>query len=166
MTALPDSRPTSSVRPAPRSRRHRRLVWVGLATVATDLSAKIAAVQWLQSPADLGVITLRTTKNSGIAFGAGAGRSPAIIITITGIVVAAMAIAAWRGKLGDSPIGAGLIVGGGVANLADRLTDGSVIDIFDLGWWPVFNLADVALIAGILLAAAHEIRQQSEDQPR
>ena len=37
----------------------------------------------------------------------------------------------------------------GLASLADRLTGGSVVDMFDLGWWPVFNLAHVLIVTGV-----------------
>src|SRR5680860_1296949 len=55
-----------------------------------------------------------------------------------------------RGSIGP-PAAAGLVDGGGVANLADRFTGGSVVDMFDVGWWPSFNLADVLLLTGVAL---------------
>ena len=77
------------------------------------------------------------------------------MLGIVGVAVVALAVAAWRGHLGG-PLPAGLVVGGGLANLADRAVGGSVVDLFDLGWWPVFNLADVFIVAGVglLLLAA------------
>jgi signal peptidase II len=49
-------------------------------------------------------------------------------------------------------IGLGLAMGGAAGNLADILRRRYVTDFIDLGWWPVFNLADVAIVAGLLVA--------------
>jgi signal peptidase II len=131
----------------------RRLVLVAAATVAVDLASKAAAVRWLIDPVDLGVVTVRATENSGVVFGIGADQPFALVAALTGLVVVGMAVGAWRGLLGG-PVGAGLVVGGGAANLADRLVGGSVVDLFDLGWWPVFNVADIALTIGVALTVA------------
>ena len=138
---------------------HRRLVLVAAATIAVDLASKAVAVRWLTDPIDLGVITVRATENSGVAFGIGADQPFALVAALTGLVVAGMVVGAWRGLLGG-PVGAGLIVGGGTANLADRLVGGSVVDLFDLGWWPVFNIADIALTVGVALTVASAWREE------
>ncbi len=52
--------------------------------------------------------------------------------------------------------GLGLAFGGAAGNLLDILRHGYVVDFIDLGWWPVFNLADVAILAGLLLALWHQ----------
>ena len=52
-----------------------------------------------------------------------------------------------------STLGLGLAVGGAAGNLTDLLTRGHVIDFISIGRWPTFNLADVALCAGVVLAA-------------
>ena len=138
---------------------HRRLVFIAAATIAVDLAAMAAAVRWLTDPLDLGVITIRATENSGVAFGIGADQPLAVVAALTGLVVAAIAVGAWRGHFAG-PVGAGLIVGGGTANLADRVVGGSVVDLFDLGWWPVFNLADVALTVGVAVTMVTTLRDE------
>jgi signal peptidase II len=45
-------------------------------------------------------------------------------------------------------VGFGLVVGGAAGNLADRMRRNAVVDFIDLGWWPVFNLADAAIVIG------------------
>lgn len=135
----------------------RRLVLVAAATIAIDLAAKVAAVRWLTDPVDLGIITVRATENSGVAFGIGADQPFALVAALTGLVVATITVGAWRGDFGG-PVGAGLIVGGGTANLADRLAGGSVVDLFDLGWWPVFNVADIALTVGVAVTVLNSLR--------
>jgi len=138
---------------------HRRLFLVAAATIAVDLASKAAAVRWLTDPVDLGIMTVRATENSGVAFGIGADQPFAVVAALTGLVVAAIAVGAWRGGF-SGPVGAGLLVGGGTANLADRLVGGSVVDLFDLGWWPVFNLADVALTVGVTVTLVATLREQ------
>lgn len=59
-----------------------------------------------------------------------------------------MGVVAWRGTFGTS-VAAGLVLGGAVANLVDRATDGTVVDLFDLGWWPTLNLADAFITIGV-----------------
>lgn len=49
-------------------------------------------------------------------------------------------------------VGLGLAFGGATGNLLDILKRRSVVDFIDLGWWPVFNLADVAIVAGLAAA--------------
>jgi signal peptidase II len=128
----------------------RRLVAVATMAATIDLAVKAAAVRWLTVPVEVRGLTLRVTGNTGVAFGLGADQPFALVAAVTGLVVAVLLGAAWRGHLGG-PAPAGLIVGGGVANFADRLVGGRVVDVFDLGWWPVFNLADVAIVSGIVL---------------
>ena len=48
--------------------------------------------------------------------------------------------------------GVGCALGGAAGNLLDILRRGHVVDFIDLGWWPVFNLADVAIVGGLLFA--------------
>jgi signal peptidase II len=49
-------------------------------------------------------------------------------------------------------VGLGLALGGGAGNLLDVLRHRHVVDFIDLGWWPVFNVADVGIVAGLALA--------------
>jgi len=49
-------------------------------------------------------------------------------------------------------VGLGLALGGSASNLFDILRDRHVIDFIDLGWWPVFNVADIAIVVGLVMA--------------
>ena len=49
-------------------------------------------------------------------------------------------------------LGLGAALGGAAGNLSDILRRRCVVDFIDLGWWPVFNLADVAIVCGLVLA--------------
>ncbi|MTV27583.1 signal peptidase II [Nitriliruptoraceae bacterium ZYF776] len=143
----------------------RGLLVVAAVTVTIDLAVKAAAVRWVTAPIELPGVTLRVTRNPGVAFGIGADQPFVLVAAVTGLIVAILIVAAWRGQLGRAA-SAGLIIGGGVANLADRLAGGAVVDLFDLGWWPVFNLADVALTAGIALLLLASVTQPQPSEPR
>lgn len=128
------------------------LTLTALGAVALDTASKTAAVAWLaDGPVELGpLLTLRLVHNSGVAFGIGAAAPAAVVLALTAAVAALIGVMAWRGGLGG-PLPAGLIVGGALANVADRATGGSVVDFLDVGRWPTFNLADVFLVTGIAM---------------
>ncbi len=116
--------------------------WVTKALAATVLD---------DGPVELGpVLTLRLGHNPGIAFGLGDRLPSWAIIGLTAVVTLALAVAAVRGILGPW-WASGAVLGGAVANLVDRVVGGTVVDFLDLGWWPSFNLADVALTTGCAL---------------
>jgi signal peptidase II len=70
----------------------------------------------------------------------------AILSTSLVVMVVASLAAPWRSPAFD--LAAGAIIGGAAGNTIDRLRRGVVIDFIDVGWWPVFNLADVAIVCG------------------
>ena len=53
---------------------------------------------------------------------------------------------------GPAALGLGLVLGGATSNLADRFARGGVVDFIAVGRWPIFNLADAAMVAGTGLA--------------
>ena len=59
---------------------------------------------------------------------------------------------------------AGLIIGGALGNLADRILLGFVVDFVDLRIWPVFNVADVAIVAGAITAAIYFWRMADQHE--
>ena len=140
----------------------RRLLVTILVAVTADALSKLAAVQWVTDPVELPGLTLRVTRNTGMAFSFGDGQPVAVVLAVTGLAVAVLALTAWRGDLGN-PVPAGLVVGGGLANVADRMIGGSVVDVFDVGRWPVFNLADVFITTGVVLLLLTALR--SSDDP-
>jgi signal peptidase II len=104
-----------------------------------------------------GAIWLRLQYNSGISFSFNQSRT--LLTSIATIVVAVIVVAVGlRARSGLPTAGFGLLIGGGVANIVDRLSASphQVTDFIALGSFPVFNLADVAITAGfiILLVAA------------
>ncbi|HAU32454.1 MAG: Lipoprotein signal peptidase [Desulfotomaculum sp. 46_296] len=97
---------------------------------------------------------LTYTRNPGAAFGLFAYRTN-ILITITILVVVVMAAILLVRPIAREKklirIGMGLIIGGALSNLIDRLQFGMVIDYLDFRMWPVFNLADTAIFIGACL---------------
>lgn len=72
------------------------------------------------------------------------------LIALTCVIVLAGSGVAFENPGGQ--IGAGAALGGGLGNLLDVLRRHAITDFLDLGWWPVFNLADVAIVSGLALA--------------
>jgi len=72
----------------------------------------------------------------------------ALSMTVAALVLHCGILAA--GTLG--PIGIGAAVGGATGNLFDQLRRGAIVDFIAIGWWPVFNVADAAIISGAGLA--------------
>jgi len=68
----------------------------------------------------------------------------AVLLTATGVISSRIA-----------QVAMGAALGGAAGNLFDILKSRSVRDYIDLGWWPVFNLADVAILGGLAVALLH-----------
>ena len=89
-------------------------------------------------------------RNEGVAFGA-LGDGGALIVVLTSVALALLlayfAVNSARPWLW-LPVGA--VLGGALGNLADRAREGSVIDYVDPKLWPAFNLADAAIVIGVL----------------
>lgn len=146
-----------------------RLAAVVVLTIAVDAITKIAAVEALADGrvVDLGILDLRLVHNTGVAFSMGADQPVGVVVAFTGLMMLGFSVAAWRGHLGGA-LPAGLVVGGGLGNLIDRAIRGSVVDMFDVGFWPVFNVADVALTVGIgmLILTAFGDEDEAEEDDR
>lgn len=99
-----------------------------------------------------GVVRLRYTTNTGGAFGLFGGQAWLFFLAT---LLVCLVIAAVSTKLTSVPsaAGLGLILGGALGNLTDRLFRGprGVIDFIDFKVWPVFNVADSAIVIGALV---------------
>lgn len=134
---------------------------VGVAAIwlVLDQATKVLAVAGLSSGVvDLGVFDLHLVRNPGGAFGIPGFTGLFVLVTIAVIVLIARALP----RTDRLPLATayGLVAGGALGNLMDRLfrepgfPDGAVVDFVDLGWWPVFNLADVGIVIGAVMIAA------------
>jgi signal peptidase II len=144
---------------SPLIRRNRWAVILGLAAVivAVDQVTKTWALHHTVDPIHL-VWTLRLalTFNSGTAFGLGRGSTGVILagVIVLVVVLVGMSSRASRTATWPATLAMGLLLGGALGNLADRLFrhhHGSVIDFIDLRWWPVFNVADACITVGAIL---------------
>lgn len=107
----------------------------------------------------LGPLGLTLTHNRGVAFGIadGAG-APLVVVTLVALGVVAYLFSRdptrpWMW------VSVGLLAGGALGNLADRVRADGVTDFIDLSPWPPFNLADVAITAGVVLLVLIYLRE-------
>jgi signal peptidase II len=141
-----------------------RLAWapIALAVVVADQVTKHWAVNELVDR-DIDIFwTLRfnLSYNTGMAFSQGENLGPVIGVVALGVVVALLlSLKRQPGRLTD--IAVGLIIGGAIGNVIDRLfrqdgwLRGGVVDFIDFQWFPIFNIADMGVtIGGALLVIA------------
>jgi signal peptidase II len=143
---------------AERSLAAGRRQWLGLvavcaAAIVADQVTKLVVVRTLALNEAVGIVgpfQIHHVKNTGIAFGLFSGRVP-VVIFLTALVVGAMVMffarSAQRHPL--ITVALGLVLGGSVSNLFDRVRYGYVTDFLDFDYWPAFNLADTFIVAGV-----------------
>lgn len=158
--------------------QHHRAAFAAVAVVvaALDQASKHWAVQELSDrDIDLvGSLRFKLIFNDSAAFSIGGGRTT--LIAVLGLVVAAVLV-----RLGLKAerrlwaVGLGIILGGALGNLVDRalragsgVLGGHVVDFIDLQWWPVFNVADMALWVGVglLVIASWQDREHDQEHDR
>lgn len=141
-----------------------RVFWIiALTVLILDRATKLVVTRNLDPGEYISVINgyvqISYLRNPGGAFGfLPGGRALfllASIIAVVGIIVYKI----WRGPQPMlSDLSLGLILGGAAGNLIDRFLYGSVIDWIDFRIWPVFNIADSALVVGLGLLSIEIIR--------
>jgi signal peptidase II len=159
---------------ARRRRAAYTLFIVALVAYGLDRVTKVWADATLPGdPIDVipGVLTLRFTTNSGGAFSIGQS-APWFFVGITAIVVAIILATSFRHTSRVIGASIGLVLGGALGNLTDRAFRdegfrGRVVDFIDFHVWPVFNLADAAIVVGAVLLAWVGTRERPsrEEQP-
>lgn len=111
----------------------------------------------------LGVILITYVRNSGAAFGLMANQNLLIIFAVlVGVAAIILYYAYPPFQTIWIRISMGLLLGGAVGNLIDRLRYGFVVDFIDLRVWPVFNVADSAITTGICLLAYYLLFRASK----
>lgn len=153
---------------APTAGPPRRTLLFGIAAIVLllDLITKVAAVAYLdpRQPVSIigDVVTLRLIRNPGAAFSMATGMTwlltiLAVVVTVVVIRIGARLRSRWW------ILGLGLVLGGALGNLIDRIfrspgpMRGHVVDFFSVGWFPIFNIADSAVVCGAILIVALNI---------
>jgi signal peptidase II len=144
--------------------RRRGAVWLFSAAALVLLADRLTKV-WAEQrlpgdPIDVipGVLTFRFATNPGGAFSLGQD-APWFFATATIVVSTLIVVTAFRHTDTITALALGLVLGGALGNLTDRFTrgegffSGHVVDFIDTQIWPVFNLADSAIVVGAVLLA-------------
>ncbi|MDR1999025.1 MAG: signal peptidase II, partial [Frankiaceae bacterium] len=170
MSSTGGAREDAAAAPADRPGRVGAVLIVAGAALAADIVSKAIVAARLEEPHVVrllgGALYLVQARNAGAAFSIGADASMTVVFTVVAAVVAAVIVRVARRLRSRSwAVGLGLILGGAVGNLVDRLFRapgfgrGHVVDwisVFDDhgGRFPIFNLADSAITCGAVLAVA------------
>jgi signal peptidase II len=126
---------------------------VALAAVGADQLTKAIVTNRLDMYDEVHIVgpfSIHHVTNSGIAFGLFASAT-SIVILLTTVAVAWMLyfFARSGSRHPVLPVALGLVIGGSVSNLVDRLRLGHVTDFLDVRYWPAFNLADTFIVVGV-----------------
>jgi signal peptidase II len=120
----------------------------------------------------VGPLWIYPTLNRGAAFGLGGGVTPIIEMVVVLLVTGLIIFGRRASRVATIPVavGLGLLVGGAIGNLADRVirdNGGAVIDFIDAvrvghhDWWPVFNVADASIVVGAIVLVLAYVGQKS-----
>lgn len=133
------------------------LIILAVSVVALDQLTKYlvrANMEWGQSIPSEGFARLTYTTNTGGAFGIFANQTFLLAVAaVLGILVFLVYFRYIPLESTLLKVGLGLDLGGAVGNLIDRLRFGEVTDFIDIGPWPVFNVADSAIVVGTIIIA-------------
>jgi signal peptidase II len=131
------------------------LVAVAIAAVVADQVTKRAIEHRLaldEAHHVLPGLTITHVRNSGIAFGIFPGRLMIVsVLTAAAVIWMLVHFARSGSRHVLFPVALGLLVGGSVSNLADRIRQGHVTDFIHITHWPTFNLADSFIVIGVLI---------------
>ncbi|WP_280229782.1 signal peptidase II [Nocardia cyriacigeorgica] len=146
--------------PARPPQRLRLLLVIAAVLFALDLLTKVLVVATLTpgEPVYLigDVVRLSLVRNPGAAFSMATGMTWLLTLVAAAVVIGVIRIGRTLRSLWWA-VGLGMVLGGALGNLVDRLfrspgpLQGHVVDFVAVGWWPVFNVADSAIVCGAIL---------------
>lgn len=152
------------------------LIVAVLVLVADQLSKLYFLDLMQQNPAGITItpfFNLVMVWNTGVSFGLFQEDSALRSWTLIGVAAAVMiwlAVWLWRAQDRLTGMALGIIIGGAIGNIIDRIRFGAVFDFLDFhafGWhWPAFNVADSAIVIGVLLLLADGFRPRPADGAR
>jgi signal peptidase II len=146
------------------------LVAVALAAVLADQVTKHVVSANLSLDESLhvaGPFSIHHVQNSGIAFGLFASAT-VVVIVLTTVAVGWMLLFFARSGARHPilPAALGLVIGGSLSNLVDRVRLGHVTDFLDFRYWPAFNLADSFIVIGVVVLFLSLLITDREPRPR
>ena len=118
----------------------------------------------------IGSLRFNLAFNKGMAFSQATGAGP-VLGALAFVIVIAVVLWIRRSATGLAAFAAGMIVGGAIGNLVDRLLRndawlrGAVVDFIDLQWFPVFNIADSCITVGAVLMVFASLRAGKTVEP-
>jgi signal peptidase II len=135
---------------------------MGVVVVADQLTKWWAITHAANGPVHvIGTLDFELTRNTGSAFSLLQGQTY-LLIAVALVLVAALMAMVWQGPSSGRAAVLGLILGGAVGNLSDRLfrgDHGAVVDFVALHFWPTFNLADASIVVGSALLLISLVRK-------
>lgn len=150
------------------TRAWRRALAVCGAVVLVDQVSKAIVASSLavgQSEALVLGFRLSNTPNAGLAFGIGSGHGAVLAITVAALAL----VLGWFALDPARPglwLAVGLLAGGALGNLADRVRADAVTDFIDPPFWPTFNLADVAITLGAVALVLVSLGGEGQERVR
>ncbi|MEU4651183.1 signal peptidase II [Nocardia fluminea] len=158
--AAPEAAETA--KPAGR-RRLTTLLIIAVVLFGLDLLTKCLAVAFIDPGESVPIIgdfaRFTLVRNPGAAFSMATGMTWLLTLIAAAVVIGVIRIGRTLRSLWWA-IGLGMVLGGALGNLVDRLfrypgpLQGHVVDFVAVGWWPVFNVADSAIVCGAILLVA------------
>ncbi|MCH7801913.1 MAG: signal peptidase II [Chloroflexi bacterium] len=146
--------------------------WALVATVAVVLASDQITKAIIRATLDLGeswpvdgFFRITHGINTGSAFGLFQGQT--LILAIASVAAIGFIIYFYRTQTESTlitRITIGLLLGGAIGNLIDRLAAGEVTDFIDVGRWPIFNLADSSIVVGMILMVSTLLMSPDEAQ--
>jgi signal peptidase II len=146
-------------------------VWVIL-DQATKWYVRATVPLYQSVPVIDGVFSITHVHNTGGAFSLFAAADPAFrlpfFLLVSAVAIAALLYFVYRADAHHHGLllGLGLILGGALGNLIDRMAAGEVTDFFDLHWrgyvWPAFNVADAGITVGMIILLLHSFLAPNE----
>ncbi|MDX6690326.1 MAG: signal peptidase [Solirubrobacteraceae bacterium] len=121
--------------------------------VAADQAVKALVTTGLQRGEQREIVAgikLINTRNTGVAFGQLQGGGAIVVVLIAAALVALLVYVARNTERRLIWLPAGLLLGGALGNVIDRIREGAVVDFLKLPHWPAFNVADSAITIGVL----------------
>ena len=138
---------------------------IAFSVLALDQAVKLLVLTTLrighETPILGSLISLNLRHNYGAAWGLMAAHTRWLTCIAVVLVVVLLAGGRWAPRMpGHLRTGLPLLLGGALGNLADRLRFGYVVEFIDLHFWPVFNLADIAIVAAAAVICYHVISEE------